>query len=339
MNICQIASRHTSFVVVLIATSTVFGDGADSAIISDEKQSLTPEQAAAADKFSEAVAALQDPAFERFVSIDDVGVACQTLDVEGLIDGALQIAEGESVLLRPHQSGVTASELLNIAASAAITLGESSHFDRLLKAARKVGASDVVARVEASGKLADESRSVMDSFGDLEWLLMHIHCAKFLGDKSELDAAANMIPDDADDAEREKIRGFVSTAKADVDNAKESETMSKLLAPSRQALAITSMSVRPGAPRDNQTIRVRATISGIPFPFWSYRLTLTSTRRNVVPMGWLTTSFRNNIDERGFWIAQVTGNRRVGIILRVRSTTPWGASSTLTRVRFVTVRP
>ena len=90
---------------------------------------------------------LEDRSFERFVAVQDMQEAYDSLDVGMLIDCALQLNEGQSVLLRSHRSGLTPDTLLELALKICVSKGQLEHLDRLANAAKSAG--DHVVRVAA----------------------------------------------------------------------------------------------------------------------------------------------------------------------------------------------
>ena len=104
---------------------------------------------------------LYDRAFDPFVDLTLLGKAWDGLDPALLTDVALQLAEGERVLMRPHKA-VEVDKLLAIAATLAGQKNDKTTLDRLAKAAELRGNQDLANRVAAAGKLAESSRGVED---------------------------------------------------------------------------------------------------------------------------------------------------------------------------------
>ena len=173
-------------------------------------------------------------------------------DPVGLTDVALQLAEAEKIMLRPHGSICSAS-LFQLAIRAAVKQGNEEALGRIAKGAKQYGLDEIAKNTEASKKLAGDSRPV-DRGSDNR---MMEALAKLSDDeKFQFGLSQHMIAASSDDPESlKKVRGTLAedtklpkVAKdyflAEMDNQiKELEALSEgereallaLAGPSRQA--------------------------------------------------------------------------------------------------------
>jgi len=144
---------------------------------------------------------LQDPAFERFVDIRLLGRAVSDLDASLMTDLALQLAEGERVLLRSHK-GLPAKGVLQSAAKMAAKKGDKKSLSRLAKYAKQSKDEDLGKLVSTNLKFAEKSRPVAPTIsGDTtpeqlsvyKGFLAQIDSAAFLGDTKGLAAVAEEV--------------------------------------------------------------------------------------------------------------------------------------------------
>ncbi len=99
-----------------------------------------------------------DPAFAKYVDIDLLIDAWSDLDPALMTDVALQLAEGERVLLRPHKAG-SAADLLALAARLAGKNNDQATLARIGKAAELLASEEVADQVASAAKLAGASRA------------------------------------------------------------------------------------------------------------------------------------------------------------------------------------
>src|SRR5262249_52298857 len=102
---------------------------------------------------------LSDPGFDRYVDLRLVGDAWRQMDPALLTDVALQLAEGERALKRPHRS-LPCAKLLETAARLAADKNDKPSLERLAKAASLYANQALAGQVAASLKLASEARAV-----------------------------------------------------------------------------------------------------------------------------------------------------------------------------------
>lgn len=99
-----------------------------------------------------------DLAFQKYVDLRLIRRGLAQQDPRLLTDAALEIAEGERVLLRRHDA-LSADRLLRSASNLAIAAKDRRAIDRLLLAAERLGNQQLAARLEAAQKLTARSRA------------------------------------------------------------------------------------------------------------------------------------------------------------------------------------
>ncbi|QDU28305.1 hypothetical protein ETAA8_34050 [Anatilimnocola aggregata] len=102
---------------------------------------------------------LVDPAFDRYVDILLIGQAWDTLDPVLLTDCAMQLAEGERILMRSHKA-VSSKQLLELAAKVAADKRDTATLDRLANVCGATKNTATLEQVAAARKLAGSSRKV-----------------------------------------------------------------------------------------------------------------------------------------------------------------------------------
>jgi hypothetical protein len=103
--------------------------------------------------------ALRDPAFARFVDLSSLAPALQEGNAATVLDLALQLAEGERVLLRPHKS-LRSDTLLRAALRLAVQKRDRETLERLEKFAQQRGSAEWKELVANARKTADSGRAV-----------------------------------------------------------------------------------------------------------------------------------------------------------------------------------
>ncbi|WP_406694615.1 hypothetical protein V5E97_26470 [Singulisphaera sp. Ch08] len=99
----------------------------------------------------------QDPAFSRFVDLTLLRQAIERNDASQAADIALQLADGERVLLRENKI-LSAALALRLAASIAVDTNDRATLQRLVKAAKSVGDEALASQVETVAKLGMATR-------------------------------------------------------------------------------------------------------------------------------------------------------------------------------------
>jgi len=200
----------------------------------------------------DAAAGLDDSAFDRYVDLGAAGRAWRARDAAALTDAALQLAEGERVLLRTHKSGMTAAGLLGLATRLAADGKDKATLDRLARAADAGGDKALAGRVAAARKLAEASRAAdpalllpvetttPEEFAAFGSALGEIRSARLAGDAAKLRAIEQELPDVPGLApeRRDYLKGLLKEAHdsmpaADPDTAKLGRTLDKLAAADR----------------------------------------------------------------------------------------------------------
>ncbi len=110
---------------------------------------------------------LYDPAYDQYVNMSNVGVAWQSQDAAALADGALQLLEGERILMRPHAK-LPAEKVLILAGKIAVEKKDTETLERLRKAAERHGKKEVAAQLSATNKLAAAARDEEEFFVSIE---------------------------------------------------------------------------------------------------------------------------------------------------------------------------
>jgi hypothetical protein len=155
-------------------------------------------------------AELHDAAFDKYVDLRLLGDAWTRLDAARLVDVAMQLAEGERILLRPHR-GVSAADTLKLAAKTAIDLGDSQTLERLQRIAQVRNDQALGALLASGAKLASASRDGdekndeemiihAEGTGPAQYALLHACCrdlkrAKLAGDGKTLQILEKVIPE------------------------------------------------------------------------------------------------------------------------------------------------
>lgn len=193
-----------------------------------------------------------DPAFDRYVDLRLAGRAWAGRDAALLADVALQLAEGERVVLRTHKSGITSEQLLGMAARLAADQKDKATLERLAKAADARGDKALTAQVGAARKLADQARAVNpavqvsvetttpEQFAVYSGLLNDIRGARLAGDADMLRAVEQEIPNAPGLApeQRDYLNGLLKEARdaappGGSEQAKLGRTLDKLALASR----------------------------------------------------------------------------------------------------------
>jgi len=154
-------------------------------------------------------AGLLDPAFNRLVNARLLAQAWERQDAALLTDMALLVAEGERILMRPHQA-FRSDHLLELAAYVAADLDDHPTLKRLAKAAEVRQDAALAALVKQADQLmatptadrhdwASEIESISrHSLSVHQATLRHIRVIRICGDRESLDElkkAIEALPD------------------------------------------------------------------------------------------------------------------------------------------------
>jgi len=101
-----------------------------------------------------------DAAFDNYFDMLRFAAGFHALKADMITDSALGLGEGERVLQRQHNSGVTSSKLLNLAVKTASMTGDKAALDRLARIADQRKDTALAKLVEVSQSIAGKSRSV-----------------------------------------------------------------------------------------------------------------------------------------------------------------------------------
>jgi hypothetical protein len=101
---------------------------------------------------------LDDPAFNQYVDITLLEPAWAEKNAVLLTDIALQIADGQKVLMRPHKAG-SAQDMLKLAAAIATRKGDKDTIARIESAAKTLNFDDVASEASKAAKLAAAPRA------------------------------------------------------------------------------------------------------------------------------------------------------------------------------------
>jgi uncharacterized membrane protein len=101
---------------------------------------------------------LRDPGFDRYVDLAVLCKAWEEKNASALADVALQLREGERILLRPHR-GFSSQQLLQEAARIAAAAKDTAALQRLRKIAETMENTELKAKLVSAEKLAGEARA------------------------------------------------------------------------------------------------------------------------------------------------------------------------------------
>jgi hypothetical protein len=102
---------------------------------------------------------ISDPAFDRHVDIVLLGSAWDQLDAALLTDCALQLAEGERILMRNHKA-ITSKQVLAIATKVAAEKRDIATLDRLASVCEGTKNTAILEQVVTAKKLSGQSRKI-----------------------------------------------------------------------------------------------------------------------------------------------------------------------------------
>ena len=134
----------------------------------------------------------EDAAFSRYVNISNLGRAWATLDASLMTDVALQLSEGERVLLRSHKV-FAAEDVIDTAVKLATEQNDEESLRRLRQFAERADNRKLIERIELAQSLGESSRAAQsvrvsisemtpDSLAQYRSLKSDIIAADVLGD-------------------------------------------------------------------------------------------------------------------------------------------------------------
>ncbi|AGA27969.1 hypothetical protein [Singulisphaera acidiphila] len=142
------------FIVVTAGSWRALGASGDDELT---REKATANREAAAALNSSSLPEFQDPAFSRFVDLTLLRQAIARNDASQAADIALQLADGERVLLREHKI-LSADMAIRLAASIAVDTNDRATLQRLVKAAKNVGDDALASQIETVAKLGMTTR-------------------------------------------------------------------------------------------------------------------------------------------------------------------------------------
>ena len=193
---------------------------------------------------------ISDPAFDVYVNPATIGRAYAGIDAVLLTDVALQLAEGERILLRARK-GITAKQGLQLALKAASSKQDTASLERLSRFASLNNDQDLANQIASAQKLAAVSRDTtqqmtvpiddvgVEEYRRIRFCLRAIDQAKLTGDVRCLQALESDIPTYIPDRFRQNIIRLVADArsgmpKTEIANEQFISVLSRLAQASRQ---------------------------------------------------------------------------------------------------------
>jgi hypothetical protein len=228
---------------------------------------IEPAEAAAEELVPEE---FKDRAYERYLDVAYLRDSLAAADAAGLTDCALQLAEGERVLLRPHKA-VSSDTVFRLAAKVAADKRDKETLNRLGRAAKELKKDELAAVVAAAVRLAGGSRkpdpavSVALDQVSAEAVVLYksfaaeIKSAKAIGSKSQLDVLEQSLKSAELD---ERLKGPLLKQLAEARSALPEKGDPELDVLGR--LAMASRAVRPSAATVNVTLINKAGV-GVTF--------------------------------------------------------------------------
>ncbi len=237
---------RSSFSVLAVAASAVFV--------------MRLQGAEPAPPVSAAMATIDDPGFKHHLDIEDLQQALNQLDGAALTDLALQLAEGERVLLRKHASNVTPQALLEVAMKLAATAQDGATLARIGRAAEQLKLADLQTRAAALAEVAKSSRSADSGGAALEpggpnesrvlfdQLKQQIQLAAAVGDRAGLELMRSELGQQTllSKEQQSQLLAAVTAALADLSGGGAEPAGSDSGALLRQLAGESRVIVRPG---------------------------------------------------------------------------------------------
>jgi len=170
---------------------------------------------------------ISDPAFDVYVQPALIGQAYAAGDAALLTDVALQLAEGERVLLRSRK-GITSAQIVQLAVNAAGQKQDKRSLQRLAKFAELRGDKQLAGQVAAAEKLAAVSRDTtsrmmvpievmeVEDFARLRYCVQKIDQARLTGDSRCLIALHEDIQSCIPDPFRGNLEKLITEARASI---------------------------------------------------------------------------------------------------------------------------
>lgn len=220
-------------------------------IAQEGKAPATPAPTAAAPPLS---GDLDDPGFDRYVDLILLGRAWDQLDPVLLTDCAMQLAEGERILMRSHKA-VSSKQLLELAAKVAAEKRDTATLDRLANVCNATKNTAALEQVTAARKLASASRAIdpamsvsatettPDQLAIYQATINGVKGAGMLGDVHYFDGLEEGLNDkqsvltNLSEAQRNHLKKIMGVARSSMPKESDSslsDTLNKLKDTSRQ---------------------------------------------------------------------------------------------------------
>jgi hypothetical protein len=181
-----------------------------------------------------------DPAFRQYVDITLLEPAWKGKDADLMIDLALQLAEGEKVLMRPHKAG-SSRDLLKLSSAIASHKSDAKTIARIEKAAKALKLDDLAA---GASKLAGTSRKAapaamvsleqanLDEIAEYGSLLDSVHSAEILRDKATLDEIEKSLDQNKSlsDAQKTYVVKTINDVRSSIRDAGKDDTSQNSIA-------------------------------------------------------------------------------------------------------------
>ena len=192
----------------------------------------------------------EDPAFAKYVRLEDLSNAWAASDPASLTDAGLEMAEGERVLGRTHKSGIKAESVLRKAVALAADKRDKATLDRLAAVAEAGDDAGLKGQVQSARKLSGGERAVdlalqldveQTSSSDLaryQELVSAVRSAELLGDADALKAIDKQLdaPPALSASQKDEIRKLIVRARQGLPDklSPDEDALCKLVCPSRE---------------------------------------------------------------------------------------------------------
>lgn len=191
----------------------------------------------------------EDASFNRYVDLLQLVGAVKDANVVAITDLGLQLAEGERVLLRPHQSGITSAHVLDVAIKLAVAKKDAETLKRVRTFAQQPGKKALLDIVDAAEKLAGQSRGPdpalsvslektdAETIGNMKRWLSDLETARAIGDLNTVTLIRDSVSEvegTVTEEQKKAILARVEEAVQDIEgSADENMMIEKLMGASR----------------------------------------------------------------------------------------------------------
>lgn len=201
----------------------------------------------------------RDVGFSRYVDLDLLRSALNDRDASLLCDVALQLTEGERILLRSHK-GLPASKVFRMALDVATEKRDKETLGRLLRAAKGQGRKELVEVIETTIKTAGPRRKVdmsllvapdsmsVEALVIYRGVLEQIKLAASLNDRErleELEKSIARIPD-LEERQRTGLKKMITDARKNLpEKSEEGDDLLRKLAASARGYRVIITPTKP----------------------------------------------------------------------------------------------